>query len=263
MASNYSIRVLERVAEILGCFTLNGPEKSLTELSRESGLNKSTVFRILDTLEGMGWVARESRTGLYRLGLGVFELGSRAVNGLDFYKVSSPHLEQLVKVTGQTAHLAIHDNGEVLYLNKLENPGSFISQPSNIGLRLPMHCTAVGKVLLAFDSDQQKVQEILARKGLEKFTEKTITTIEELSKELDDIRSKGYAIDDEEIQTGLRCVAAPIGDYTRKVVAAISVSGLSSNFNDRRMPLLTNEVVKVGQCISRDLGFTSRDRAIF
>ncbi len=263
LGPNYSIRVLERASEILYAFTLSEPEKSLTKLSRETGLNKSTVFRILDTLEVLGWVTRDDKTGLYRLGLGIFELGSRAVKGLDFYNISRPHLEQLVKITGQTVHLGIHDDGKVLYLNKLETPGTFISQPSSIGLRLPLHCTAMGKILLAFAVDEDKIDSIIARQGLKEYTKNTITNKRELLKELEKVKEMGYAIDNEEVQDGLCCVAAPIKEHNCKVVAAISVSGLSTYFNDRRIPFLTNEVVKVAQCVSRDLGCRVSECSIF
>lgn len=253
MKPNYSIRVLERAAEVLNCFTLSHPEKSLTELAQETGLHKSTVFRILETLEYLGWVANDARSGYYRLGFGIFELGSRAVSGLDFYQASHSHLEELVRITGQSAHLVTYDNGEVLYLNKLQDTSSFISQPSNIGLRLPMHCTGVGKVLLAY-MDPKDAMAVLEAKGLCKKTDKTITDKEKMLSELEEIRKQGYAIDNEEIQTGLCCVAAPLCDYTGRVMAAISVSGLTSNFNNERLPGYIDMVVRTALKISKDLG---------
>lgn len=263
MASSYSIRVLERSCQILNCFTRREPEKSLTEISREVSLNKSTTFRILGTLESMGWVTRNSKTGLYRLGLELFEIGSRAISGLNFYGISQPHLEQLVKVTGQTAHLGVRDGSEVLYVNKVEKPGAFISQPSAIGLRLPLYCTGMGKVLLAFSDDIDEALEKMYAANLKKFTRNTITKKSDLLEELGNVRALGYAVDDEEVQLGLRCVAAPIKDHSKKLVAAISVSGLTSVFNDRRLPFITNEVIKVSQSISRDLGCRCDECAIF
>lgn len=254
MRSRYSIQVLERTAEILECFTNGEPQKSLLEISRETGLNKSTVFRILDTLDSLGWVARSSKDGSYRLGLAIFKLGNWAIKGLDFYDVSHPHLEHLAKITGQTVHLGIHDNGKILYLNKLENPGTIISQPSAIGYRLPMHCTAMGKVLLAFSDNEETLNNIIEKGKLKKFTKNTITKKNILIEELEDIRNKGYAIDNEEVQTGLCCIAAPIRDYTGRVIAAISVSGLKPVFNARRISSLASNVVKSAQYISRDLG---------
>ncbi len=253
MKNNYSIRVLERAQKILNCFTLEEPEKSLMDLSLETKLHKSTVFRILETLEGLRWVQQDPKTGLYYLGTGIFELGSRAVNGLDLYKVSRPHLEKLLKSTGQTVHLVIHADGEVLYLNKLESPGSFIAQPSHIGLRMPMHCTAVGKVLLAY-MEKERVEQIIEEKGLPKLTPNTTTSKKSLWHELDKIKNRGYALDDEEIQLGLRCVAAPLCGYNEKVIAAVSVSGLVSNLCDKRLPFIIREVMQVASAISRDLG---------
>lgn len=254
MDTKYTIRVLVRANKILECFTLTNPERSLMDIVRETGLNKSTVYRMLETLESLRWVKWDPKTGLYRLGLGIFEIGNRAIQGLDFYQVSRPYLEKLVEFGGQSAHLATKDDDDALYLNKLENPNVFIAQPSSIGRRLPMHCTACGKILLAY-LEESEVEEIINRKGLPKFTPNTITTKEKLFAELRVVREKGYAVDNEEIQGGLRCVAAPIRDASGKVVAAVSVSGLKSVFADEFIPQLAEEVVKNAEAISRELGY--------
>ncbi len=256
LKNDYNIRVLERTAEVLSCFTLSKPEKSLIAISQDTGIHKSTVFRILVTLVNLGWVRQEADTGLYRLDIGIFELGSRAVNGLDFYKVSRPHLEELVKKTSQAAHLVIHNNGEVLYLNKLENPDAFMATPSSIGVRIPMHCTGVGKILLAY-MEKDAVLKILEEKGLSALTVNTIVSKEKLLEELEIIKEKGYAIDNEELRLGVKCVAAPLIGYNGKVIAAISVSGLSSSINtDENLPFIVNEVNRAAQAISQALGFT-------
>ncbi len=253
MKNNYNIRVLERAHKLLGCFTGEEPEKSLAGLVRETGFHKSTVFRILETLESMRWVHHDSKTGLYRLGICLFEMGSRAVKGFDFYKVSRPHLEELVKETGQSAHLVIHDEGEAFYLNKIESTRAFITQPSSIGTRMPMHCTAVGKVLLAYMGKEQ-AEDILDKKGLIKKTSNTITSKESLFSELENIRRRGYAVDNEEIQEGLRCIAAPLCDHSGQIIAAISVSGLVSQFNDNRESFFITELFRASSAISQDLG---------
>lgn len=250
--------MLERVDEILNCFTLDEPEKSLTELSQETNLNKSTVFRILNTLESLGWIKRDCKSGLYRLGLGLFELGSQAVKGLDFYNISRPHLEKLVKTTGQTVHLGIHIDGQVLYINKLESPDAFVAQPSTIGTKLPLHCTAMGKVLLAFSVEKENAESVISKYELTRFTENTITEKKKLLSELEEIRSKGYAFDNEEVQKGLCCVAAPVRDYTCKAIAAISVSGLSLVFDNQYISFLCDEVTRTANQISSNLG--CRDR---
>jgi len=249
----YAVRSLERASEILSCFTLYEPEKSLKQLSEETGLPKSTVFRLLDTMERIKWVRRDPRVGTYRVGFGIFELGTRAIRGNDFYQVSLFHLEKLVKLTEQSAHLVIQDQGEVLYLNKVEAPGSLIAQPSQIGLRFPMHCTAVGKVLLSF-MEEKYARAIIAAKGLKKMTRYTIVEVDDLLREAQSIRQKGYAIDNEEIQLGLRCVAAPIKDFSGKVIAAISVSGLVSNLSDHNLPYIIEQVIHTAGNISSDLG---------
>lgn len=253
MGRDYAVRSLERASEILNCFTLYEPEKSLKQLSEETGLHKSTVFRLLDTLERIKWVRRDPKVGTYRIGFGIFELGTRAIRGNDFYQVSLTHLEKLAKLTDQSAHLVIQDQGEALYLNKIECPGSIISQPSQIGLRFPMHCTAVGKVLLSFMEEEQALT-IIAAKGLKRMTVNTICEVNVLLKELQNIRQKGYAVDDEETQLGLRCVAAPVKDFNGKLVAAISVSGLVASISDHKLSYIITQVSNTAANISADLG---------
>ena len=253
MKPDYTVRSLERASEILNCFTLYEPEKNLKQLSEETGLHKSTVFRILDTLEKIKWIRKDPKIGTYRIGFGMFELGTRAISGNDFYHVSLFHLEKLVKVTEQSAHLVIHDQGEVLYLNKVECPGSIITQPSQIGMRFPVHCTAVGKVLLSYMENAQ-ARAIITSKELKRMTPNTICDEDELLREIQQVREKGYAIDNEEIQLGLRCVAAPVKDHTNKVVAAISVSGLISNMSEDNLPFIIEQVTQTASSISSDLG---------
>lgn len=253
MDRDYTVRVLERAAEILNCFTLHEPEKTLKQLSAETGLHKSTVFRLLDTLERIQWVRKDPKVGTYRMGFGIFELGTKAISGNDFYHVSLFHLEKLVKLTEQSAHLVIHNQGEVLYLNKVEFPGSIITQPSQIGLRFPMHCTAVGKVLLSFMEEEQ-ARRVIATKGLKRMTKNTLCEEMDLLNEMQKIRQEGYAIDNEEIQLGLRCVAAPVKDHSGKVIAAISVSGLNANLSEQRLPYIIAQVTHTAGNISSDLG---------
>jgi DNA-binding IclR family transcriptional regulator len=254
MVPDYNIQSLERAAKLLGCFTLSEPEKTLKQLAEETGLHKSTVFRIMETLETIKWVRKDPKLSNYRLGFGIFELGARAVKGIDFYNVSIHHLEEMVKDTRLTAHLVINDNGEALYLNKVEFPGSIITQPSQIGLRFPMHCTGVGKVLLSYMVEDD-LSRIIEEKGLKRFTQNTIGSREELLKETKRIREKGYAIDNEETQPGLRCVAAPLKDYNGKIIAAISISGMISDMNEQILPDMIDRVLNTAAKISADLGF--------
>jgi len=174
---------------------------------------------------------------------------------LDIFKISRSHLENLVKETGQSAHLVIHDNGEALYLNKLEHPGTVLTQPSNIGTKMPLHCTAVGKVLLAFGIDSEEAEKIIDEKGLKRFTPNTICDKDQLRSELEKVKQHGYALDNEEIQIGLRCIAAPLIDCKGNTIAAISISGLTNNFKNENLPFLTEKIIMTAQVISRDLGY--------
>lgn len=251
---DYSIRAIYRTAEVLNCFTRKYPEQSLIDITKETGLHKSTVFRILDTLEQLKWVRRDSKLGTYQLGFDLFELGFRAVQGLDFYNVSLTHLEKLTKVTRQSAHLVVRDNGKALYINKVESASTIISQPSQIGLRLPMHCTAVGKILLS-GLPADEVDAILDREGMNKVTANTLDQPVKLHKALVEIQEQGYALDNEEIQIGLRCVAAPVRDFKGRVVAAVSVSGLAASFYGEQLSFYIEAVKNAALKISEDLGW--------
>lgn len=254
---DYSIRVIGRMAKVLHCFTRQDPVQSLMDITRATGLHKSTVFRILDTLEQLEWIRRDPQTGTYRLGFGLFELGSRAIQGLNFYEASIGHLKELVKITQQTVHLVVHDNGKALYINKVEEPGAIVVQPSQIGLRLPLYCTAVGKVLLS-DMPPAKVTALLEKEGMARITANTIDEPAALFADLAGIREQGYALDDEEIQVGLRCVAAPVRDFTGKVVAAISVSGLTAVFSEERLPFFVEALKKTALRLSAEIGWSDR-----
>lgn len=249
---DYSIRALTRTSEILNRFTLSEPEKSLTQIARETGLHKSTVFRIMDTLEGIKWVRKDPKSGMYRLGFAILEMGSRAINGLDFYRVSMPYLEELVNETSNSAHLVIHDDGEVLYLNKVENPEVVVKLSSRKGFRAPLTCTAVGKVLLA-DMEPEEVLRIIERRGLPQKTANSIVNPELLFQVLENVKAEGYAVDDEENEIGIRCVAAPLRDFSGRVVAAISVSGLRTGFGD--VPKKIQAVTEAAKNISLELGY--------
>ena len=249
---DYSIRVLDRTISILKA--LMHSEMTLQEISAETDVHKSTVFRILNTLEKEFWVQQDPKTGYYRLSFGLFELGSSVANSLDFYKLSIPHLERLVSTTKFTTHLVTCDNGKVLYLNKLESSNELITQPSKVGYKVLMHCTAVGKVMLAY-FDRVEIEKVIEKHGLPRFTPNTFTEKEALLKELEVIRGQGCAIDNQEIQEGLRCIAAPLFAFHGKVMGAISISGLIGDITEQTIPVLKEHVIQAAKNISRDLGY--------
>jgi DNA-binding IclR family transcriptional regulator len=164
-----------------------------------------------------------------------------------------PHLERLAAAAGETAHLCILDDGEVLYLEKVE-PTRTVRVPSSVGQRNPAHCTAVGKALLAH-LPEAEVDVVIRRRGLKSFTPNTITSPTLLKRELKAVRERGYAVDDEEIDEGLRCIGAPVRDASGRVVASMSIAGPAFRIGKGKIPPLANLVMSVADRLSREIGY--------
>jgi len=219
---NYQVRSVQRALTLLRTFLAHDGELSAAELSKETGLDPSTVFRLLATLEAQGFVEINHATAKCRPGVILLELGSRFLKNNDVRSRSIGYLERLRDEFGETVHLTILDGNEVVYLEKLAglHPIGFMS--SRVGNRSPAHCTGVGKALLAYLSDEQLAQRYPDRR-LKRYTEQTITDFEELRAELARVRKRGYAVDLEEHELGVKCVAAPTFDH-KEIAAAVSVS---------------------------------------
>jgi DNA-binding IclR family transcriptional regulator len=231
----------------------DGPDLSLGELSSKLELHKSTVHRLIMVLERHKLVERNSANGRYRLGLKLFEFGTKAVAKLDLRGRARPVLERLVLETSETVHLCILDDTEVVYLDKVE-PARSVRMASSVGRRNPAYCTAVGKAILAWLPEEQ-VESIVRKHGLKAVTSNTITSFLELKTELAAIRDRGYAIDDEEIEEGVRCVGCVVRDFSGGPVAAISVSGPAFRLTREKLKSVARPVVAAAHALSAELGF--------
>ena len=245
--------VLDRVVALLEALSRDDAGLTLLELSERLGLHKSTAHRLLMVLERHRFVEKIRHGGRYGLGLKLFELGTRSAAHLGLGQRARPYLERLVAEVGETAHLCILDDGEVLYLEKVE-PSRAVRAPSSVGRRNPAHCTAVGKALLAF-VPQTDLDAMAKRHGLRAFTRNTITSLPRLKRELALVRQRGYAIDDEEIEEGLVCIGAPIRDYSGSVVASMSVAGPAFRLSRTRIPIVANLVTQAAAEFSASLGY--------
>lgn len=248
----YRIQAIERAVAILNAFSAERPEYGVTELAEELNLHKSTVHRFLVNLEAAGLVERSPRSGRYRLGLRILELGGLVMQQLSLWDEALPFLEGLVRDTGETGHLAVLDAGEAIYVEKVETSRA-LRIPSAVGRGYPAHATNLGKVLLAHQPEA-KVQEIIAGRGLTAFTRHTIVDPGELAIELARIRDQGYAVDNEEYDEGLRCIGAPIMDHTGQVVAAVGVGGPVTRVTPERVDELSRLVMAAATGLSRRLG---------
>ncbi len=252
-APPYRVQVLDRAIAILELLADRSTALGLAEISRQLGLNKTTAHRLLSVLEHHRFVERNGADGHYSLGSKLFELGSRAVSRLDLLQRARPFLRRLVDETGETAHLAVLRQGEVLSLANVESPRT-LRTPSTVGRRSPAHCTSIGKAILAYRPEED-IDRIITTHGLRKFTERTITSAAALKRELRRVREQGYAVDDEEFENGLRCIGAPVRDYTGEVIGAVSVTGPAIRLTKERTPALARCVVTVAAELSAGLGY--------
>ncbi|HEX4664581.1 MAG TPA: IclR family transcriptional regulator, partial [Terriglobales bacterium] len=221
--SPYQIQVLDRALALLELLSHQGPDLTLAQLSEMLKLHKSTAHRLIMVLERHRLIEKNSTTGRYRLGLKLFELGTKAIGQLDLRERSRPFLERAVLHTGETGHLCVYDDGEVVYLDKIE-PDRSVRLTSSVGRRNPAYCTAVGKAIMAFLPEAQ-VEAAVQKHGLFQLTRKTITNMLDLRADLARVRKLGYAMDDEEHEEGVICVGAPVWSVGAFPIAAISVSG--------------------------------------
>ena len=226
-------------------------EYSLTELSKSLGWPKSTVHGLLSTLVNYRYADQSDETGRYKLGIRFFELGVRVGKMWNIRSIAMPYMQRLNSELGEMVQLGTEDRGQVLYLEKLDS-SHLIKIVSEIGGRLPIHCTGLGKTILAY-MPETRVKQIVREQGLKPFTSKTIVSLPELFKELSHIRERGYAVDDGEIMEGLRCIAAPIFDGKGQVKYALSVSGMLANMDGVKLEHMKKSVVSAAAGISNDM----------
>jgi len=252
----YKVQVLDRAINILEFIgrQSNG-EAALPELSSAMKLHKTTTHRIAQVLESRGLLRRGPESNRYRLGLHLYDLGCHALDNVNIREEARPVMTHVAFEVGETVHLALRDRAEVLYIERIEAQRS-LTMGSKLGARNPVYCTALGKAMLAFSSEAE-VDQILAGCRMEARTRNTITSILTLKRELERIRDRGYAIDDEEIEDGIRCISAPILNPENLAVAAISVSGPSSRITPGRFQLIGKTMLKAAQELSARIGHQS------
>ena len=252
--SEYLIQAVSHALELLEQFHGEVDELGVTELSKRLKLHKNNVFRLLATLESHGYIEQNRVTENYRLGLKTLELGQTFIRQMGLLRQSKPILEALVKECNETTYVAILKDTSIVYLDAVETDMT-VRVVSRVGSRLPAYCTAAGKIQIAHMSDEE-LENYLPTKELQRFTNNTITDRDELKKQLKTIVEQGYAIDNEEMDIGVTCVAAPIRDYTRRIIGAVSISGPSMRFSEERMRKeLIPIAIKASEEISAKLGF--------
>ncbi|QAV27709.1 IclR family transcriptional regulator [Neobacillus thermocopriae] len=248
---DYLLSSVKNALRLLQSFSIEEPEKKVTDLSSSLGLGKSTVSRLLATLASEGFVIKDPDTQKYRLGLTILNLNTIITSNLEINRESQPVLQRLVDEIGETAHIAVLDGMNVVYLNKIQckHPVQILT---HVGRRNPIHCTSSGKVILAYQKEE--IIEQVIENGLHKYTPNTITDPDILRSTLKTIKEQGYAISIDEFREGVASIAAPIRDYTGAVVHAISVIGPVHRMNPHN-PSLINKVKRAAKEVSERLGY--------
>jgi len=255
-ARDASSAAVERALSILELAAASTEGLTNSQISRRLAMPKSSASYILRTLERRGYVHRDRETGRYRLGLRVLSLSRHALGGYQVGPLTQPLLRALVDRTRLTAHVAVLDRGEAVYIEKVEPPG-FIRMDTWVGRRMKVHATSVGKVLVAH-LPTEEVEAIVHEQGLERRTPKTITSVTRFLAELAKVRQRGYGVDDEENSLGARCVAVPIFGPSGEVEAALGVTGTTTQIESTYVPKVADLLKDAARRISRQLARPGR-----
>jgi len=252
--ADYVVQSVDRALDILESFDFNEEELGVSELAHKLDLHKNNVFRLLATLEVRGYIEQDKKSGNYRLGIKTFEIANVFLHHLGLRRQARPILEELVGRCDETGYLAVLDGSDVIYV-LMHETSQTVRIVLRLGQRLPAHCTAAGKAQLAFES-VDRLQLLFKDKPLRKLTDNTITSPDALRGHLREVARLGFATDNEEFELGVRCIAAPVKDYSKKVVASIGLSGPLSRFSmDRIEKELAPLVKEAGERISERLGY--------
>lgn len=230
---------------------------SLRTLARELNLDAATAHRFLTSLKDLGYVQQHPDDSRYQLSLKFAWIASRVLERTQLRNIVHPLLEELTSNTNETTHLAVLESNQAVYIDKVDNKQG-MQMRSRIGSRVYLHSTSVGRAILAFLPDEER-SSILEQLDTPNVTTKTITDLALLRKQMELIQNRGYAVDDEENEVGIRCVGAPLFDHTGCVAGAVSISGWTITMTLKRCALLGRELRETCRNISRQLGYQQVD----
>ncbi|WP_181347855.1 IclR family transcriptional regulator [Thalassobacillus sp. CUG 92003] len=249
------IQSVDRAFKIIDLFDDLNPELKISEISTKLELNKSTVHSLLKTLKEHDYVRQDPETGKYSLGMKLVERSNFLMNSIDVRSIAKPTLIELSVDTGLAVHLVVLDGKTGVYIDKVESPTAIIGY-SRVGRRVPIHSSAVGKVLVAYQSHDVQ-QDLLANYAYHQQTSNTITTADAFHAELHRVQENGYAMDAEENEPGVTCLAVPVYDHDRNVTAAISISAPSTRLAGEETERIIAKLKRTGLTISEKLGYPS------
>lgn len=247
------VQSAERIFQVMELLADQG-EMGLMEISAALNLHKSTVHRLLMSLIYMGYAKQDENTQKYMLSYKVVSMAGKILDRMDILLVAKPYLEKLSDISGEAVHLVQREGNHILYIYKIEAKVGTIRMVSHVGMIHPMYCSGVGKAIMA-TLPEKEVRQIWNESIIEKKTDKTITDYNEMLKVLDGIKKCGYALDDEENEKGVRCIAACLRGYHNEVKYAFSISGPTSRMTRERVQELSVDVKKIQSSLSRELGY--------
>lgn len=247
------VQSAERIFQVMEMLAENG-EMGLMEISAALDLHKSTVHRLLMSLVYMGYAKQDETTQKYMLSYKIVNMAGKILDRMDILQVAKPYLERLSDLSGEAVHLVQREGNHILYIYKIEAKVGTIRMVSHVGMIHPMYCSGVGKAIMA-TLPECEVKQIWNESVIEKKTDKTVTDYDEMQKLLEEVRKNGYALDDEENEKGVRCIAACLHGYQNEVKYAFSISGPTSRMTRERVMELAVDVKKVQEELSRELGY--------
>jgi len=250
--TDYNVRAVERALQILECFDNEHAERGISEIAQAVELHKATAHRIVTTLVNYGYLERAEDGQKYRLGLELTNLGFKVIHRMDLRREALPYMKQLVEQWDETCDLSVFDRGSILYIEVLRGSRA-LTVAAAVGQRLPIHCTASGKLFLTYLPPEE--QDAIMSKPLTSYTEKTVTSPDGIRKELEIIRNHGYSIDREGFEMGVCAVAAPIYNRKGAVIAAIGCPSPSSRMTPERIGEMAKSFKEAAQAISRRMGY--------
>jgi IclR family KDG regulon transcriptional repressor len=252
-ASPGSSKSLQKAMHILFHMGQNGPEMRLAEIASGLQMNKTTAYRLLSALEKLDLVQRDPESERYRLGMKLYELGSKAVRARTLQSEARRYLKEMARVSNEAVSLAVPGAGGIVCVERFDSPGTMISVRTPVGALFPAHCSAAGKAVLAYLSDED-VDAIVSSNGLTRYTAHTHTEIGELKRDLRRIRQRGYALDEQELERGLNGVAAPVFLQDARVIGAVGIAGPTQRFQGKDLAEKVELVKTAARRIAANLG---------
>lgn len=249
--SKNPIQVADRLFAVMELLAEEGPSQ-LTELCRKMDLHKSTAHRLLTSLIHMGYAKQDPQTGKYGLTFKIVEIADKILSKVDVLEIVRPYLRKLMEQTGETVHFVQLDANEAVYIDKEESQQNSVRMVSKVGSRIPIYCSGVGKAMAACMTEDE-VKQIWESSAIQKRTRHTITDYNSFWKKLEEIKTRGYALDDEENEVGVRCIAAALMDCKGKPTYAFSISAPVQRMTDRRIKELSVYVLQAKEKLQSQL----------